>query len=141
MFVFFTYIKKTNQKKVQPFTWSRDAGRPCAPRNDREFKNSHPFRGFIPPWGVLRQFKFLFGHFCGARLREMAFTYKTEISNSFWNFLKNCWQLVPAGCYHIVMGRFTVSVLRARPGYCSPEPGGAGETKPNGLEPQSSKHS
>ena len=44
LFIFFTCLKKTNQKKGQPITWSDCVGLPCAPRIVREFENSHLLR-------------------------------------------------------------------------------------------------
>jgi len=54
MFIFFTCIKKTNQKKVQPITWSDSVGLPCAARKERATSESHT------PRGVLRRVAFPF---------------------------------------------------------------------------------
>ena len=47
MFIFFTCIKKTNQKKVQPITWSDCVELPCAARKERATSESRtPLRGY-----------------------------------------------------------------------------------------------
>ena len=47
MFIFFTCIKKTNQKKVQPITWSRITGLPCAACKERATSESRtPSQGY-----------------------------------------------------------------------------------------------
>jgi hypothetical protein len=65
MFIFFTCIKKTNQKKVQPFTWSASGRLSCAAHKEwatsesrtlwvlRRFAN--PF--FIPLLGCVKWLK------------------------------------------------------------------------------------
>ncbi len=69
---------KTNQKG-QPITWSHAMGLPevytplrGAPRNDREFENSHPITA-----GCSDRSNSFIGRFCGARRREMAKTKKS----------------------------------------------------------------
>jgi hypothetical protein len=65
MFIFFTCIKKTNQKKVQPVTWSVKGGLPevyalllrvLLAKNGRHRKVVK----FIPPCGVLSRVAFPF---------------------------------------------------------------------------------
>jgi len=48
LFIFFTCLKKTNQKNGQPVTWSACGKLPCAAQLCREFENSQslcPLRG------------------------------------------------------------------------------------------------
>jgi len=62
MFIFFTCIKKTNQKKMQPITWSDKVGLPCAAHKERATSESR-----CAPPSRLSVLSF------AARLREMAF--------------------------------------------------------------------
>jgi len=49
MFIFFTCIKKTNQKKVQPITWSDYVGLPCGARKERATSESRTTLWGAPP--------------------------------------------------------------------------------------------
>jgi len=76
MFIFFTCIKKTNQKKVQPVTWSTYGRLPCVAHKERATSESRiPLRGTPPSrLSVLC---------CAARLRDMAIKPNFQIVNPF----------------------------------------------------------
>jgi len=64
LFIFFTCIKKTNQKKMQPFTCPPEADALCCSNLPGAYK-----LGFAS-----NSISSFFGRFCATRLREMAFT-------------------------------------------------------------------
>jgi hypothetical protein len=65
LFIFFTCLKKTNQKKGQPFTWSRKRDSPALLKITGRCETRRLQR--------LRQSSRYSGYFFTARLREMAF--------------------------------------------------------------------
>ena len=75
MFIFFTCIKKMNQKKVQPITWSDSVGLPCAACKKRatsESRSAPPSRlSALCSAARLREMALFFGvPFCAAEHRS-----------------------------------------------------------------------
>jgi hypothetical protein len=85
MLIFFTCIKKTNQKKVQPITWSNSVGLPevytplrGAARKERETSESRT------PCGALRRVAFpFFAVLLGCVKWQKTFTLKNKEEDPF----------------------------------------------------------